>query len=111
MKPEEKLAAAYLRHLGYVDVVHEPDGNVTPDFLVDGRIAVEVRRLNQNFHSKRGYEGLEIAEMSLKKINKIGSGITDLDDIVALKEIIDLPSDWGKFILLDPYNYRRSFEI
>ena len=27
---------------------HEPDGNVPPDFLVDGRIAVEVWRLNEH---------------------------------------------------------------
>lgn len=237
MKPEEKLAETYLRHLGYVDVVHEPDGNVLPDFLVDGHIGVEVRRLNQNFHSKRGYEGLETAEKNLagqfntliksigppnpptswfvsycfarpveswktrrrnvkdalqtfmnasvcqpntvqidqrfrveffgaashrhptfyvfagyddcdaggwlvselknnielclkektiKKnrntkrhysdwwlilINRIGPGITDPDDIVALKEIIASPSDWGKVILLDPHDHRRAFEI
>jgi hypothetical protein len=29
-------------------IVYEPDGNIPPDFLVDGRVAVEVRRLNRN---------------------------------------------------------------
>ena len=46
--------------LGYTDVVYEPDGNVPPDFLVEGRIAVEVRRLNQNTVRQNGKpEGLE----------------------------------------------------
>lgn len=50
----ERLAEQYLRARGYSDVVYEPDGNVPPDFLVDGRIAVEVRRLNQFHESPQG---------------------------------------------------------
>jgi hypothetical protein len=30
------------------DLVHEPDGNIAPDFLLDGRIAIEVRRLGEH---------------------------------------------------------------
>lgn len=59
MDNSEKLVAAYLAHVGHVDVVYEPDGNQPPDFLVDGRIAVEVRRLNQNKESETGTRGLE----------------------------------------------------
>lgn len=44
---------------GFNRLVYEPGGNVPPDFLVDGRIAVEARRLNQ--HDKRANkpQGLE----------------------------------------------------
>jgi hypothetical protein len=44
-------------------VVHEPDGNITPDFLVDGQIEIEVRRLNEhdwNHDNHRPLEELEI---------------------------------------------------
>ncbi|MEZ4719401.1 MAG: hypothetical protein R2851_25450 [Caldilineaceae bacterium] len=40
---------------GFENVVYEPDGNIPPDFLVDERIAIEVRRLNQNFVDPEGY--------------------------------------------------------
>jgi len=49
VKFEEQVAEKYLRHLGFADIVFEPEGvKKAPDFLVDNRIAVEVRRLNQN---------------------------------------------------------------
>lgn len=60
MDASEELVHQYLKSLGYVDVRYEPDGNVPPDFLIDGRIAVEVRRLNQNVTCEDGRaEGLE----------------------------------------------------
>jgi hypothetical protein len=46
---DEIIACEFLKSLDMGAVQHEPDGNVTPDFLLDGRIAVEVRRLNQNY--------------------------------------------------------------
>ena len=64
---EEKLAEEYLRTLGIGSVVHEPDGKQPPDFLVDRRIAVEVRRLNQNHVVGDGYEGLETARFRLTR--------------------------------------------
>lgn len=43
-----------------------------PDYLVDDRIAVEVRRLNQNYESNGRYEGLEkVAEPTYRTIQKI----------------------------------------
>ena len=50
MDRAESFVSTYLanRFPGSDRVVHEPDGNVPPDFLVDGRIAVEVRRLNEH---------------------------------------------------------------
>jgi hypothetical protein len=44
----ERQAYLFLRSLGYTDVIHEPVGNRPPDFGVEGQIAVEVRRLNEN---------------------------------------------------------------
>ena len=44
----ETAVDRFLRHSGFTDLVFEPDGNIPPDFVVEGRIAVEVRRLNQN---------------------------------------------------------------
>ena len=45
MDAAEAHVEKYLRHLGFSDIVYEPDGNVPPDFVVNGRIAVEVMRL------------------------------------------------------------------
>lgn len=46
---EELRAQEYLLSLDYTDIVYEPLGNVTPDFVIDKSIAVEVRRLNRNY--------------------------------------------------------------
>src|SRR5579863_6147817 len=56
MDQPETWARDYLVHRGFKaeDVVFEPDGNVPPDFLVEGRIAVEVRRLNQHWQAASG---------------------------------------------------------
>ena len=60
MDASERLAQLYLESLKIGRVDYEPDGNIPPDFLVDGRIAVEVRRLNQNHETPEGtYESLE----------------------------------------------------
>ena len=49
MDASEKLAHAYFKYREFNSVVFEPEGkSKPPDFLLEGRIAVEVRRLNQN---------------------------------------------------------------
>ncbi len=63
----EKLAAAYLASCGFTDIRYEPDGNVPPDFLCDGRVAVEVRRLNQNHDDGSGPKGLEETAIPLQR--------------------------------------------
>jgi hypothetical protein len=64
----EALASQYLESLGLGEVVHEPDGNIPPDFLVGGHIAVEVRRLNQNHVSHVGSSaGLEELDIPLRQ--------------------------------------------
>jgi len=45
MNDSERAISEYLDSLRIGGVQYEPDGNVPPDFLVDGRIAVEARRL------------------------------------------------------------------
>jgi hypothetical protein len=60
MNATERIAENYLQHVGHELVEFEPDGNVTPDFLLNKRIAVEVRRLNQNHEDDSGNtRGLE----------------------------------------------------
>jgi hypothetical protein len=65
MNRDENIAEGYLKSLDLGPAVHEPDGNQMPDFLVDGRIAVEVRRLNQHVEIDDGTEGLESVEAAL----------------------------------------------
>jgi hypothetical protein len=44
----ERLARDYFVHLGFTRIDYEPEGcSKPPDFLLNARIAVEVRRLNQ----------------------------------------------------------------
>ena len=73
MNESEMRAAAFLAHEGHKDIVHHPDGqHLPPDFLVDQRIAVEVRRLNQNYVGKRRIEGLEEEAIRLRdRIRKL----------------------------------------
>ena len=44
----EQAALRYLESTCPGTIGHEPDRNVPPDFAIDGRVAVEVRRLNVN---------------------------------------------------------------
>jgi len=58
MDSSETIAFEFLKSR-FSNIEYEPDGNVPPDFLVEDRIAIEVRRLNQNFiagHIPRGLE-------------------------------------------------------
>lgn len=65
MNREEQIAETYLRSLGFMSVVYEPDGNIPPDFLLDDTIAVEVRRLNQHSLKEGQARGLEEARIPL----------------------------------------------
>lgn len=77
MKDAERLADQYLRSLALGEVVYEPDGNVPPDFSIDGRIAVEVRRLNQIYiYENKMKEGLE--ELSIPIWNRFKKNLSSL---------------------------------
>ncbi len=69
----EEWAREYLIFKGFQNILYEPDGNVPPDFLVDGRIAVEVRRLNQHHENDAGeVEALERLAIPLRiKLQKL----------------------------------------
>lgn len=78
MNDSEQTVYKYLTSQCLGTVVFEPDGRgTTPDFVVDGRIAVEVRRLNQNEETAAGHRGLEeiskpLSEWVPKALESIG---------------------------------------
>jgi len=76
MKPEERLAYEYLLSLQLGAVAYEPDGNRPPDFAINKRVAVEVRRLNQNEVTPCGHRGLEETQFAL--CDKIGNLLSSL---------------------------------
>ncbi len=65
MNDSERTVNEYLTGLELGRVVFEPDGNHPPDFLVNGRIAVEARRLNENEIVGGGHRGLEVTSKPL----------------------------------------------
>lgn len=66
MDAAELLVAEFLRLQGFTTVAYEPDGNVPPDFLCDGRVAVEVRRLNHHHqHEGQHPEALDTKGVAL----------------------------------------------
>lgn len=59
MDRSEEIIKKNLELRGFSDITFEPDGNIPPDFVINGKIAVEVRRLNQNTEFDGRMEGLE----------------------------------------------------
>ena len=60
---------AFLLRQGFSRVEYEPLGpSHAPDFLVDGRIAVEVRRLDQNVETVEGPRSLEHVAVPLNRL-------------------------------------------
>jgi len=68
MNPDEKIVFDYLLQLNVGEVIWEPGGNTPPDFSINSKIAVEARRLNQNYQNSDSYEGLEILSSSLEDV-------------------------------------------
>jgi hypothetical protein len=75
LKSEEKIAETYFKSIGYKEIVFEPRGNRTPDFVIDGKIAVEVRRLNQ-FHNGNPIEKVRhsLLPKIINQIESFGNG-------------------------------------
>ena len=63
----ESIVQAYLRSLQIGDVLYEPDGKVPPDFIVGGKIAVEVRRLSQHYEADGKLRSLEQDTIPLRQ--------------------------------------------
>lgn len=75
VKPEEEAAREWLVSLGFQDPVYEPDGNVPPDFVVSGGIAVEVRRLNRLVWDGSRHVGPETLEYGLlRRVERVLAG-------------------------------------
>ena len=66
MNRDEKIAEEFLR-IVHSNVAFEPDGNIPPDFSIDGNIGVEVRRLNQQHRNDGNIEGIEKQSIPLLK--------------------------------------------
>jgi hypothetical protein len=67
MNIDESIAFGYLENLEIGIPVYEPFGKRPPDFSIDN-LAIEVRRLNQNYFKKGKVVGLENLEKVFPKI-------------------------------------------
>jgi hypothetical protein len=65
MDREGKITEACLKSLGFKNVFFEPEGNRTPDFQIDGKVAVEIRRLNQHYFTSNKVRGFEESRIPL----------------------------------------------
>lgn len=65
IKPGEKIAMEYFQSIGYTNIQYEPEPNCPPDLLLDEKIAVEVRRLNQFKHINGANKPLEDLEYQI----------------------------------------------
>lgn len=82
MDSSEIATRHLLVHMGFTDVAYEPDGNIPPDFVINGEIAVEVRRLNQNFDDGSGTRGLEeVAYPLWQKMTRLVESIAETDGV------------------------------
>ncbi len=80
MDPSETTVKEFLFRMGFSNVVYEPDGNLPPDFLISGEIAVEVRRLNQNHYDGSKMRGLETVAIPLwQKMKRLIESIAGTD--------------------------------
>ncbi|MGA2040286.1 MAG: hypothetical protein ABSH42_13500 [Bryobacteraceae bacterium] len=73
----EAAAKQYILHLGYKEqeVPYEPDGQDGPDFVIDGKIAVEVTRLNR--HVGVSADGRRLGEESAIPVEKTVATMLD----------------------------------
>ena len=69
MDSAEKIVNRLLSDMGFGNIAFEPDGNVTPDFVIDGRIAVEARRLTQIYDD--GSKPRSLSEVSIPLNQKV----------------------------------------
>lgn len=97
MNREEQLVEEYLKSKGYENVIFEPDGNIPPDFTINGSIAIEVRRLNQHIKNSSEIEPVEKLDFSI---------YSTIDKII--NEIVVDNFDRSAFLLV---HYNRPLSI
>jgi hypothetical protein len=77
MNHDEKIAYHFLSSIGFKYIDYEPNGNIPPDFLVNGNTAIEVRRLNQYTNVNGTEKPLE--ELHFKLIPRIIKTIEEFE--------------------------------
>ncbi|WP_060512998.1 hypothetical protein [Pseudomonas sp. NBRC 111124] len=77
MDQAEALSKEYLRRQGFTTIEFEPDGNVPPDFVCDGRVAVEVRRLNHH-HTSSGQHPEALDKKGIALWNHVKRALLEL---------------------------------
>jgi len=77
MNNDEKIVYDFLSSIGFKNIVYEPNGNIPPDFFVNGNTAIEVRRLNQHIKVNGIEKPLE--ELHFKLVPKIIKTIKDFE--------------------------------
>jgi hypothetical protein len=91
VKLGEQVAIEYFQSKGYTNIVHEPDGNIPPDLLINGSIAVEVRRLNQFKKMNGKHHPLENLEYSLMpRVRKLINDFANPDTSSTLTAFISI---------------------
>lgn len=67
LKDDELTAQQYLLGLGVGSVTFEPDGNIPPDFVINNRIAIEVRRIEDQYWGGAKPQGLRTVQKNIEK--------------------------------------------
>lgn len=78
---DEIRVKQYLQTLNYTHLEYEPLGNVTPDFVIDNRIAIEVRRLNRNHMKDEHLVQIESCEIPIDTTQKKDNPPWIIDDL------------------------------
>lgn len=87
MNTDEKIAFRYLQSQGFNSIDFEPNGNSTPpDFVIEGNIAIEVRRMNKL--NKIDYIRDIGLFTNLLELQNIKSVIVDMQTIEKKKELM-----------------------
>ncbi|WP_455757681.1 hypothetical protein [Sulfurimonas sp.] len=110
---DELRAKQYLQTLKYKKLEYEPLGNVTPDFVIDNKIAIEVRRLNKNYISNEKLVHIEDTEIPLvtKNIEELHENIQLVIDEKnkKIEKNFNLYDEWW-LILVDYITHAISSE-
>lgn len=79
MNTDEKIAFRYLQSQGFNSIDFEPNGNSTPpDFVIEGNIAIEVRRMNKHLNINNKIVPIEKTEF--KFVPKFRKVLQELED-------------------------------
>jgi hypothetical protein len=112
LKADEIIAEKYLHTIIRNSIVYEPDGNVAPDFLIDGNIAVEVRRLTQNYFGEAKVESTEVVQIPFLDLirNTLNEfDIVDTNKTYWVTAYIDRPIDKMKKVRIELIKNLNSF--